>query len=317
MMPRKLDGSSNRATCLACFVLACLVTFNATARTLEVGQGKPYATPSAAAAAAEDGDRIAIAPGEYFDCAVWRANKLVIEGTGANASAVITDKTCQGKALFVIAGSDVTVRNLTLTRARVPDMNGAGIRTEGRNLTVDHVRFVDNENGILGGAAGSTVLVRNSEFIGNGTCVKACAHGIYVGEIDLLRVEHSRFVDTHQGHHVKSRALRTELIGNDLSDGQNGTSSYLVDVPNGGSVLVRDNKLEKGPRSENHSAAIMIGAEGVSHPTREIVVEDNSFRNDGSYQTVFVKNVTAARAILKGNQISGSAIPLQGDGSTQ
>src|SRR5258708_26983509 len=54
------------------------------------------------------------------------------------ADVVITDKACQGKALFVITGDDVSVRNLTFTRARVPDGNGAGIRAEGVNLRVEH-----------------------------------------------------------------------------------------------------------------------------------------------------------------------------------
>jgi pectate lyase len=125
-----------------------LLALPASARTLEVGPGKQFAQPSQAAAVAQDGDRVVIAPGQYFDCAVWRQNNLTVEGMSTQ-NAVITDKTCQGKALFVIPGSNVTVRNLTLTRARVPDGNGAGIRVEGRNLLVEQVRFVDNQNGIL------------------------------------------------------------------------------------------------------------------------------------------------------------------------
>ena len=46
-------------------------------------------------------------------------------------------------------------------------------------------------------------------------------------------MEDSHFSDTHEGHHIKSRALRTVLRGNDISDGPTGNSSYLVDVPNG------------------------------------------------------------------------------------
>jgi hypothetical protein len=273
----------------------------------------PYKMPSAAAAAAKDGDHIAIAPGQYFDCAVWRANNVVIEGT--RPGVVITDKTCMGKALFVIVGNDVTVRNLTLTRARVPDMNGAGIRQEGRNLTIDGVKFIDNQNGILGAASPeSTVIIRDSDFERNGVCAPSCAHGIYFNTLKLLRVEHSRFVDTRQGHHIKSRAARTEVIGCDISDGPNGTASYLIDIPNGGSVLVRDNTLEKGPKAENHQAAIAIGAEGVTRPTEEIRIENNTFRNDGTYQTVLVWNVTATPAILNGNKLSGPAIALKGDG---
>jgi hypothetical protein len=130
-----------RFACAASLVLVLPVGFLivglpgvgvAIARTLEVGSDKPYKVPSLAAADAKDGDHILIGPGEYFDCAVWRANNLVIEDSGPDAMAIVTDKTCMGKAIFVIAGNDTTVRNLTLTRARVPDMNGAGIRTEGR-----------------------------------------------------------------------------------------------------------------------------------------------------------------------------------------
>ena len=53
------------------------------ARTLEVGPGKQFAQPSQAAAAAQDGDRVVIAPGQYFDCAVWRQNNLIIEGVSS------------------------------------------------------------------------------------------------------------------------------------------------------------------------------------------------------------------------------------------
>ena len=309
----------------ACAVLVFLLGFIslglagagvAIARTLEVGPDKPFNAPSLAAADAKDGDRIRIAPGEYFDCAVWRANNLVIEGSGPDASAIITDKTCMEKGIFVIGGNDTTVRNLTLTRARVPDMNGAGIRLDGRNLTVERVKFINNQNGILGGGQGSRIIIRDSQFLQNGTCARACAHGIYVGG-DLLHVEHSRFFETRQGHHIKSRALRTEVIGCEIADGKNGTSSYLIEIPNGGSLVVRDSTLEKGPKSENNGAAISIGAEGVTQPTREIIIENNKFSNDGDYQTVFVRNITATSAVLRGNKLSGRATALSGDGNVE
>src|SRR4051794_14100096 len=98
----------------------------ASSAALRVGPGQTYATPSAAVAAARDGDTVEILPGTYYDCAVVRQNKLTIQGAGPDA--ILTDTTCQGKALLVIDGSDVTVRGLTLQRARVPDGNGAGIR---------------------------------------------------------------------------------------------------------------------------------------------------------------------------------------------
>src|SRR4029077_7852204 len=152
------------------------------AATLKVGANQTYKAPSAAAAVAKNGDHIEIDPGEYFDCAVWNADNLVIEGTGPGV--VITDKTCIGKGLFVVEGKNTTVRNLTLTRARVPDMNGAGIRLDNGNLTVDNVKFIDNQSGIMGGVPGTTVTIRNSEFDKNGTCQAGCAHGIYIENVD-------------------------------------------------------------------------------------------------------------------------------------
>jgi hypothetical protein len=287
----------------------------AAAATLEVGPDKPMKQPSEAAAAARDGDHILIAPGEYFDCAVWKANKLVIEGTGKPEDTVITDKVCNGKALFLTDGEDITIRNLTLTRARVPDGNGAGIRMEANNLTVEHVRFVNNQDGILSNLdVKGSLIVRDSEFLRNGACNPSCAHGIYTGNIDLLHVERSKFFETHQAHHIKSRARRTEVIDSDLQDGPNGTSSYQIEVPNGGTVIVRGCTIEKGPKGENHTGAIVIGMEGVTQPTREITIENNNFRVDGGYPSFLVVNMTATEAMLKGNRLSGSAQPLRGDG---
>jgi hypothetical protein len=283
------------------------------AKTLDVGPERPYKQPSAAAAAAVDGDTVEIDPGEYFDCAVWAASRLTIAARGAGA--VITDKTCEGKALFITRGDDIIIRNLTFTRARVPDENGAGIRAEGKNLTIDHSRFINNENGILAGdSAMSRIMVSNSEFVRNGKCGSACSHGIYVGKIALLHVEHSKFFETKEGHHVKSRALRTELIADEITDGKEGTASYLVEIPNGGSLIIEDSVLEKGPNNGNHSAAVMIGAEGVTQRTEELRFVRNKFTNDEAHQTIFVRNLTATGAVLEANTIAGKVTPLSGDG---
>jgi Right handed beta helix region len=158
------------------------------------------------------------------------------------------------------------------------------------------------------------VTIRNSDFDKNGICAAACAHGIYIENVDLLRVENSHFSNTRQAHSIKSRALRTEVIGCTITDGPEGTSSYLIEAPNGGALVARDNTLEKGPKSENHKTAIAIGADGVTHPTPEITITNNNFRNDGNYETKLLWNLTATPATLKGNKLSGSVIPLKGDG---
>ena len=282
---------------------------------LEVGPSQRLKLPSQAAAVARPGDIIRIAPGDYTDCAVWRTSRLTIEATGEGA--VLADKTCAGKGIFVIDGNDITVRNLTFMRAAVPDRNGAGIRAEGRNLTVEHSRFIDNENGILANPGPRQHDPHRGQRVPRQRQVRAgqCAHGIYVNAIDRLEIEHSRFIDQHVGHHIKSRARNTVLIDNDIADGPNGNSSYLVDIPNGGDLLMQGNRLQKGKLSENNGTAVSIGAEGVKNPTHELIVRDNDFTSDLPVPTVFVRNRTTTPAMLSGNHLHGTVTPLVGPGT--
>jgi hypothetical protein len=261
---------------------------------LTVGPGKTYALPSEAARAAKAGDIIRIFPGTYTDCARWEANGLVIEGVGAGV--IVADKVCDEEGLFITKGRDITVRNITFMSAHGASHNGSGIRAQGMNLTVEASRFIDNEDGILAkDNAGSTIVIRDSYFKGNGNCIAACAHGIYINHIALLRVENSEFVEQHVGHHIKSRAARTEIINNSVRDGVKGSASYLVDLPNGGSAVISGNRFEKGALSQNRDVAISIGAEGekTENPPGEIIVEDNIFSNDVGVATTFVRNYTS------------------------
>lgn len=314
-----MNWHSGRRHLIAHIVLALWAICHAepsAARTLEVGPRHALKEPGMAANVATSGDIIRIDPAVYIDCAIWRASHLTIEATGPGV--VITDKTCAGKAIFVIAGNDTTIRGITFANAKVPDHNGAGIRELGAGLTVEHCRFFDNENGILAAAPPhSTVRILDSEFRGNGKCEGSCAHGIYVGPIDLLDVERSRFSDTHVGHHVKSRALRTLLIGNTITDGPTGTSSYLVDIPNGGDLLMQNNVLQKGPKTSNPVTAVSLGAEGVTHPTTELLVRDNKFTSTLPASTIFVRNGTTTPAVLIGNQVTGNIVPLDGPGTVR
>ena len=288
----------------------------ARAKVLTVGPDQQFRQPSEAIAAAANGDDVRIFSGQYFDCAIVPQDNLTIEGVGPNA--ILTDKTCAGKAVLVIDGRNVTVRNLTLQRARVPDRNGAGIRAEGGDLTIENARFINNEDGILSADnPAMTIRITGSSFIGNGHCQGSCGHGLYIGHAKLLHVDHSRFFDTHEGHHIKSRASRTEITDCDIEDGPSGTSSYLIEAPNGGSLIVERNKMEKGKLSQNQGNTIMIGSEGVTQPTGEITIHGNNFTNDQNRPTTFVRNMTATPADLSGNVFKGQVVPLDGDGKVR
>jgi hypothetical protein len=82
-----------------------------------VGPGRPFSLPSTAAA--QPGDVIRIAPATYEDCAVLRADRVVIEGEDF-ARTTINNPICNGKAGFVITGNDATARGITPSAPAAP-----------------------------------------------------------------------------------------------------------------------------------------------------------------------------------------------------
>ena len=304
-------------------VFLCLHAAPAAARTILVGPGRAVTEPVHAAALAMDGDRVVFDAGLYRGCAIWRASRLTIEGPGASMAgpgATVTGPICADRAFFVFLGNDITVRGLTFAHARALGHTGAGILMEGANLTVENSRFLDNENGILaGGPPGSVVAIRRSLFQGNGSCEGPCAHGLYVGgPVARLEVTGCVFLDTHAGHHIKSRAVRTILRDNRIEDGATGTSSYLIDLPNGGDAEISGNILRKGARSGNQTTAISIGAETtVARPSNVVRVHGNRFASDLPNPVRFVRNALAAPVHLSRNALSGRVIPLDGAGTVE
>ena len=165
---------------------------------------------------------------------------------------------------LVIRGADTTVEHVEFSGGRVPDKNGAGIRHEGRGLVVRHCLFHDNENGILTGAdPQSDVLVEHSEFHHNGAG-DGYSHNLYIGQVRSFTL---RFCSSHHertGHLVKSRAQASSILYNRLMDEADGTSSYVIDLPNGGRSVVIGNIIHHGPRAEN-GLAVSYGAEGAKN----------------------------------------------------
>ena len=214
--------------------------------------GKQYPLPSAAAAAARDGDRIEIAPGSYSDCAIWRANDLIIEGASADTT-TITGTPCEGKALFITRGSTITIRNLALADAHVGDFNGAGIRAEGGDLTVEHVRFANDEDGILAGTLpGKRIFIRDSEFIGNGTCEGGggCAPWGLCSGGSACSASNAHGSSARAPGTTSSRGRkRTEIIGCDIARrGRRHGEFCRRCSERRPQVLVRDGHIQKGPR---------------------------------------------------------------------
>ena len=239
-------------------LLAVLVGGPAWGVVRQVGEQAQYRTLDAAARAAEDGDTIHLTAGTYFQCAVLARNDLVLEGEGPDT--IVTDTPCQGKGLVVAAGNNLVVRDLVLARVRVPDHNGAGIRLEGRGLTLQRVRFENDERGLLAAQnASGTVLIQDCVFSRGGVAGERPGYAVAVGPVDLLRIERTVF-ELVKGGQVSSDAARTELVGNTIGTGVEPSGGFAVNA--GGALLMQDNVLVLGPEPPPRAAAVLTrGAE--------------------------------------------------------
>lgn len=286
-------------------------------RTLQVGPSKTYTTPSAAAAVAQNGDLILIAPGDYRgDVATWSASNLTICGDGGRARLYADGKNAQGKGTWVLAvpnSATTTILNIEFHDAKVPDKNGAGIRHEGGNLIVRNTGFFDNENGILGGGAPVTVTVERSEFARNGYG-DGFSHNLYIGNVDRLTVVASWFHEAKIGHNLKSRAKENLIENSYFMDGPTGTSSYLLDFPDGGTVVLRGNLLHKGPNADN-TTAIAYGAERNMWPINTVTLIHNTVVTTIGRGTFISFAGYTQRAALTANLFAGNAAVASGIGA--
>lgn len=278
----------------------------AAAEVRQVGPGAAYAAPCAAFAAAADGDTIEIdAAGTYSGdvCAIGRS-RLTIRGVNGRPRIDAGGKNAGGKAIWVIQGADTVVEDIELSGCTVPDANGAGIRQEGRNLTVRRGFFHDNQNGILGNADSASVyLIEDSEFARNGAG-DGQSHNMYIGEIASFTLRGSYSHDARVGHLVKSRALENHILYNRLSDDQ-GNASYQLDLPQGGPSYVIGNLFQKSARAEN-SSFVSFAREPKRNPGSALWVVNNTFVNNRSAGTFVSVASDVGEVLLRNNVFWGA-----------
>ncbi len=244
---------------------------------LWVGPNEQYKTLAEAVAASKAGDTILLRAGTYENDWINVDHALRIVGVDGKAHLKSTDQIDNGKAI-IVARADLQIENLEFSGASVSDGNGAGIRYEAGQLVVRNSVFRDNENGVLAASNKTgTITIEGSSFLRNGAG-DGYTHGIYVNEIARLTVRDSVFEGNRIGHSIKSRALDTLVEDNSIKDGPFGSTSYGVDISNGGTAVIRNNEFHKGVSADN-SAFIGFAMEG-SRPTDSLLVEGNVFRSD-------------------------------------
>lgn len=276
-----------------------------TAKVIRVGAAREVRTLGAAAKIARDGDTIEVDAGDYkADTAVWTQNNLVIRGIGTRPRLQADGAAAEGKGIFVIKGDNVTIENLGFYGARVSERNGAGIRLDRGRLKVIRCTFEENENGILtSNNADIELHVAESTFLNNGAG-DGHSHHLYAGTIARVDVRGSYFGPARTGHLLKSRAKVTSAFYNRLT-GEDGTSSYEMDLPNGGEFKAIGNLVQQGDQTENR-ALISFGAEGYRWPTNHAHIAFNTLVNDRSQGGVFVAvRSGAADAVISNNILVG------------
>ena len=275
-------------------VLLVLPGLCAAGEKLEVGPGKKFDKPSAAIKAAKDGDVIEIdAKGSYEgDVCYVRASNLTIRGVGEGRALLDAKGTSAGrKGILVTTGKDITVENLEFRNAG-GEVNAAGIRAEGQNLTVRNCKFFECRDALLGGAG--EVLIEHSEFSHCGHNDNPATHNLYISQnVTKLTYRYNYSHHSYEGHLLKTRAKESWILYDRITD-EDGTGSAVADFPNGGVVVLVGNILHKGPKGQNNRL-IAYGMEGVKHEKNALYVVNNTlvWENRRPQELAFVHVVKA------------------------
>lgn len=282
-----------------------------------VGQARQYTKPSAVSSLVRDGDTVQIDAGIYpEDVARWTANDLLLTGVGGMAHLKSNGKSWGSKAIWVIGGKNTTVAYIEFSECAVPDANGAGIRLEAADLTVQYCYFHDNQNGILAGdSPESNIVIEYSEFARNGAG-DGQSHNLYINHVQTLTFRYNYSHHAVVGHELKSRAYSNYILYNRLSNESDGTASREIDLPNGGLAVIMGNEIQQGTKTEN-SNIIGYGLEGLSNPVpHEVFLINNTIVNDRSAGSFLHLANGTARCFVRNTIFAGIGTLIVGAAST-
>jgi hypothetical protein len=279
--------------------LTALLAGQAGAATLQVGPGQTYAKPCDAIAAASAGDVIEVdASGDYTgDYCAWSTDDLTIRGVNGRAKIDNTGlaTTVAGeKGIFTIEppAQSVTIENFELAGASISAAagnNGAAIRHQVENLTVSGCYIHDNQDGILGAPPTNgtgNVLIQFSEFAHNGAG-DGFSHNMYLNQYATVTVQYCYSHEAAIGHLLKSRGWTNFILYNELADLGDGTSSYELDLPQGGLSYVIGNAIEQSQTgaSQGNSIIVNYAEENQDNPIQQLYLVGNTIVNDASTGT--------------------------------
>ncbi|MEO9189238.1 MAG: hypothetical protein ABI224_04425 [Acetobacteraceae bacterium] len=282
--------------------------------TLTVGSGMQYATIASAVAASQDGDVVQVSAGTYKNDWLQINDSITLEAVGGTVTMSATVAPPNNKGIIIVGDAthspDVTITGIVLTGAKISRAqgnNGARIRYQNGNLTLNNDTVTANQEGLLATpyvAHTGTIIVNNSTFTANGAG-DGQSHNVYVNHVQQFTFEDSVSIGAYVGHDIKSRADNTTIINSTIGDGTAGTTSYEIDLPNGGNAIIQGNTIQQGAASQN-PVIISYGEEGGILPGSTLTVSGNTVMNDLHRNVpTMVRNSTAVVASIDNNLYYG------------
>ena len=241
---------------------------------LTVGATGEFKTLQSAVAASQDGDTIELAAGTYVNDFGVINHKVIIEGVGGIARLVQSNDLVQQTGILVI-NNDVTLKNLEITGTSSYGGYAAGVLIHSGNVTIDNTEIDHNEIGITAVAnAATTLSIYNSE-IDNNSNVNRGTNGIQINAIESLTIQGSYIHGAQSGHELADAAFNTDIENTRIIDGATTTSSFLIDLGEGGNATIVNDTLVKGPDSTN-GILVHVGGEGTTYGNSSVNVSNDT-----------------------------------------
>ena len=285
---------------------------SALAKVYRVGSSRTFTSPNALnrANVLQDGDIVEI-DAEIFigenALAKWSVDNLTILGVGGRPHLKADGKSLEGKAIWIVDGSNIVIDNFEFSGASVPDGNGAGIRQQGVNVVIRNCYFHDNETAFLSShSAESHIIIEQSEFsyngIGNGY-----SHNVYIGRVGKFTFRYNYSHHANVGQTLKSRAVRNIILYNRIMDENTGESSRLIDLSNGGFAIIMGNVLMQGSNSKNGNL-VGFGHEGLENqgPHEFYFINNTCVNKRTSYVNFITVNSMVPISNISNNIFAGS-----------
>ena len=223
-----------------------------------------------------------------FSSAVANLYFRGMEDTLVQVGKDTTDDLDNDKGYLVLDGPNCKVENLFFYGAQGPSENNAGIRSDmvAGDLEVNNCKFTFCENGILTGGDPEHITIRYCDFDRSGRPKDGFTHGAYIGAVDSLTYEYNYAHQTYIGHELKTRA-EYGWIAYSKFHNLDGTSSYNIDISNGGEYYIVGCDFEQGAATDNNGGMIGWAQEGygAGHDSIRYVVNCTFVNNSNQAGT--------------------------------